>query len=248
MGYRHIYGYLCVVMLWSVFLSTACSQGQAAHIARSLTPTPPGWSAPDPHRIKASEDAHQKIMETKPDILFIGDSITENWRTDGKAVWDANFKPMNAFNYGAGGDMIQHVLWRIVTYQWEGVAPKAIVLLIGANHGGNAEIHQGIKNLIVVMNKTFPTAKIICMSTFPYNMKFKEEKTRHFISNKYLPDLEKEFPFVRVLDITTKLLDPNGDVTPEFFKDGQHISEKGYQVWAAELLPVLKEAVGAEKK
>jgi len=35
-------------------------------------------------------------------MIFIGDSITRNWLGPGKAVWDANFAPRNALDFGIG--------------------------------------------------------------------------------------------------------------------------------------------------
>src|SRR5258707_13373044 len=45
------------------------------------------------------------------DILFMGDSITDNWRTKGSNVWNKVYAPRHAANFGIGGDRTQHVLW-----------------------------------------------------------------------------------------------------------------------------------------
>jgi len=37
----------------------------------------------------------------------------EYWNNEGKPVWESNYAPVGAINYGIGGDMTQHVLWRI---------------------------------------------------------------------------------------------------------------------------------------
>jgi lysophospholipase L1-like esterase len=44
---------------------------------------------------------------------------------------------------------------------------------------------------------------------------------------------------VRFLDIGEKLA-PGGKVTKEVFADGVHLTEKGFQIWAEEMLPLLK--------
>ena len=46
------------------------------------------------------------------DVLFVGDALTDEWRKDydekttrgGKAVWDKEFAPLKAANFGIGGD------------------------------------------------------------------------------------------------------------------------------------------------
>ncbi len=65
------------------------------------------------------------------DLLFLGDSITEYWLTDGKQVWEREFGRWNTANYGIAGDTTQGVAARIRDGELEGIKPKALVLLIG---------------------------------------------------------------------------------------------------------------------
>src|SRR5580658_3435240 len=46
-------------------------------------------------------------------LVFLGDSITNNWEKAGKEVWDKYWGPLNAANFGIGGDRTEHVLWRL---------------------------------------------------------------------------------------------------------------------------------------
>ena len=46
------------------------------------------------------------------DLLFVGDSITDGWGRPGRAVWEKTFLPLNAANFGIGGDTTGGVLWR----------------------------------------------------------------------------------------------------------------------------------------
>jgi lysophospholipase L1-like esterase len=50
------------------------------------------------------------------DIIFVGDSITQNWRAAGKEVWDKEFAPRNALDFGVSSDQTQNVLWRLDNY------------------------------------------------------------------------------------------------------------------------------------
>lgn len=43
-------------------------------------------------------------------VLFVGDSITRRWQTDGLEVYDKYYVPIGAANYGVGGDSTQHVI------------------------------------------------------------------------------------------------------------------------------------------
>jgi lysophospholipase L1-like esterase len=68
------------------------------------------------------------------DILFMGDSITDNWRSKGSNVWNEYYTPRNAANFGIGGDRTQHVLWRIENGELDNIHPKVTVLMIGTNN------------------------------------------------------------------------------------------------------------------
>lgn len=73
---------------------------------------------------------HEHASEVK--VVFLGDSITERWASNGKEVWKAHYEPKKAFNYGIGGDQTQHIIWRIQHGEFEKVSPKVIVLMIGS--------------------------------------------------------------------------------------------------------------------
>jgi hypothetical protein len=85
-----------------------------------------------------------KLRELKAgrvDLLWIGDSITQDWEKSGPPAWQ-DFAPVwqrfyatrNAVNLGFKGDATAHLLWRLRNGQ---LAPaKGAVLLIGANNFG----------------------------------------------------------------------------------------------------------------
>jgi beta-glucosidase len=49
---------------------------------------------------------------------------------------------------------------------------------------------------------------------------------------------------VQFLDFDDKLLDAQGQVTKEHFVDGVHLTNRGYQIWAREMNPLLTEMLG----
>src|SRR5476649_60134 len=46
-------------------------------------------------------------------LVLLGDSITDYWSTTGKEVWDMNFSPMRAANFGIAADKVENILWRV---------------------------------------------------------------------------------------------------------------------------------------
>jgi lysophospholipase L1-like esterase len=65
------------------------------------------------------------------------------------------------------------------------------------------------------------------------------------ITNKILKkDLTKLDGNLTFLDITSKQVLPNGEYNPELCtKDFVHLSDKGYDLWAGEILPIIKKYV-----
>jgi hypothetical protein len=103
------------------------------------------------------------------DIIFIGDSITQGWLGKGKDVWNANFAPRNALDFGISGDQTQHVLWRMENYPIGRLHPKVAVILIGTNNQANspAEIAAGVSAVITKTQAMFPGVRIILNSIMP---------------------------------------------------------------------------------
>jgi lysophospholipase L1-like esterase len=92
------------------------------------------------------------------DVLFMGDSITDFWRSSGgrgrrgqpvepakegenrpnagKPVFDKYFGSWKVANFGIAGDTTQGVLWRLHNGEGQGFQPKAVMLMIGTNNTG----------------------------------------------------------------------------------------------------------------
>src|SRR6185369_15210426 len=106
---------------------------------------------------KRHENFLKRAKEGKMDLLFLGDSITEGWGNN--AVWQKYYTPLNAANFGIGGDVTQNVLWRITTGgEIEGLTPKVAVLMIGTNnfglHGDNEEaVTKGVTTLVKTLRE-----------------------------------------------------------------------------------------------
>src|ERR1700761_6538635 len=61
----------------------------------------------NPDLLKFTTSQVASFISRDADIIFIGDSITQNWFGAGKAIWDANFAARNALDFGIGGDQTQ---------------------------------------------------------------------------------------------------------------------------------------------
>jgi hypothetical protein len=87
------------------------------------------------------EDRVRRTKEGDVDLLFVGDSITQNYEKTGPApgqmflpIWEEFFSPHRPLNLGFAGDQTQNALWRLQNGEVDGLSPGNIVLLLGTNN------------------------------------------------------------------------------------------------------------------
>lgn len=194
-----------------------------------------------------TEKAKAQTAEKTVPILFLGDSITQQWLFEathkwpgGLDSWKKYFTPMGAVNFGISADRIEHLLWRITDGEQLQINPKIIVLLIGTNnlHGNPRcspiQIAEGIKLTIDTITKKLPSSKILLLGLLPRNMldtDAKNVKEINLMLAKYA-DGKQVFFFD-----AGPSLDKDGKVSIEIFRDGIHLSPEGYELFAQLLLP-----------
>lgn len=201
----------------------------------------------------------EKAKQGKIDLYFEGDSITRRWEATHKANWDQNFGGWKAADFGAGGDRTQNVLYRLQNGELDGVHPKVVVLLIGTNNvgfvppGGSdealvADVTKGIKACLDVIRQKAPKAKILLIGITPRNTNG---------STALMPTIDKindriarfaDHKTIKFLNINDKLADKDGKLYEGMTDDGLHLTDKGYQVWADAMKPILTEWLGPPAK
>src|ERR1700733_8221777 len=156
-----------VLLAFSVLLIVPLS-GSARTI---LAATPisrmdlPWWRAR--HEAKLKEIAAAQL-----ELIFLGDSITQDWEDTGPPewrdfvpVWQRFYGDRHAVNLGFKGDTTASLIWRIRNGEVAGIAPKAAVILIGANNLGRVhwsaeDTVAGIDTIIDELRKRLPATKI----------------------------------------------------------------------------------------
>lgn len=258
----------CVVLLLSVGASAVVAQDQEKKTApkadqpaadqakkadaKAARPAPPSATVAAP---RAGDGGwmrlHQQYLEklksgAAPEVVFLGDSITQGWGGAGKRVWDRFYAPRKALNLGIGGDRTQHVLWRIEHGEVEGIEPKALVLMIGTNNiGANPpeEIAQGIKLILEKLHEKLPRTKILLLSVFPRDPGPEGAKRKLVQSlNEKLAPLADGKSIV-LLDIGARFLEPDGAIAKTTMPDHLHLSPKAYRDWAEAIEPTLREMI-----
>jgi len=188
--------------------------------------------------LKSSEDHKNDIK-----LVFLGDSITSHWMTEGIEVWNKYYANRGAFNYGIGGDTTQNVLWRIQNHELDGLNPKVIILLIGTNNIVNpgptdADIAHGITQIIKELRAKLPNSKIISLGITPRSDSNGETKA---IQINSLIAKNADEVNVFFLDMSSHFLDSASKEKVGLFKDGKHLTGEGYQVWYEAMEPTLSQ-------
>jgi lysophospholipase L1-like esterase len=230
-SFRHA---LSAVILFSAELTAS------ANTAIKPEPRDPNW-------VKRHDGFVEIAKAGNVDVLFIGDSITDAWRRpspDGKGVWDANFAPLRAANFGISGDRTQHLLWRLQNGELEGIKPKAVVMMIGTNNTGferdnttprntPAETAAGVQEIIKLLRAKQPQARILLLAVFPRGEKPDHPQRKQVNEINALISKFHDGKNVHYLDIGRKFLAADGTLPKEIMPDFLHPKEKGYEIWAA---------------
>jgi len=189
---------------------------------------------------KTNARAHAEASSIQ--LVFDGDSITDGWQGRGKAIWDAHYGKLHAFDFGISGDRTEHVLWRLSQGQVDGIHPKLIAIMIGTNNlGSNSpeQIAEGVQTVVAEYRKRCPDAVILLQAIFPRgNEPTNPARAKIKSINSAISKLDdgKNVIFV---DFSDKFLDANGTLPPDIMPDFLHPNEKGYEIWANAIQPVI---------
>lgn len=246
--------------------SLLCALAAAVFLAACSLPADRQAAAPT--AVKTKESAAAAIKRKDPDgrfeklhrsfidrgkagpigLLFVGDSITQNW-TKAPQVWKDHFERYRPANFGIGGDRTQHLLWRLENGELEGIAPQVVVLLIGTNNSadyGAEQIAAADTKIVQLIRAKIPRAKVLVLGIFPRGNRSGEsvqvtarrmEAIRG--ANAELGKLD-DGENVRFLDIGPAFVDGDGKIPASLMPDQLHPSAEGYRVWAQAMQPTLE--------
>ena len=235
---------LCLALvLGSVCLPAFLS----AHSADEAAPRPDGgWKDRQKLLNERAAEAGDKAK-----VIFIGDSITQGWESDGKEVWAKYYAHRNAVNLGIGGDRTQHVLWRLNNGNLEGLKPKAAVLMIGTNNSNGddntpGQIADGIAAIVKKLRTQLPDTKILLLAIFPRNENYTAQRGKLAMINQVIRRQADE-KNVFWVDFGHKFLRDDGTLPAELMPDYLHLTKKGYEIWAESIEDQLSKIIGDKR-
>ncbi len=189
--------------------------------------------------LKSHESFVAIAKKGEAQVVFLGDSITAGWAGNGKEVFK-EYAKYNAANFGIGGDQVQHVLWRVENGEFEGIKPKAVVLMIGTNNVGNPAhtpelIANGIKKIIAAIHERSPDTKVLLLAIFPRGEKEDPKLNPGRAKNQAVNAIIAKFDDgkkVHFLDIGAKFLTADGTLEKSVMPDLLHLNAASYQIEA----------------
>jgi lysophospholipase L1-like esterase len=183
----------------------------------------------------------EKVAEAKRragqvDLLFVGDSITQNYeRTSAeefsnfRPLWDELFGPHRAMNLGFDGDRTYNVLWRLRHGEADGLQPKDVVVLIGTNNffRSNMEPHgetpqqvtAGTLAIVEELHTRMPEARVLVLSILPTGFGA-EWMLKIDAVNAQVQAAVTKLAYARYLDVSGSFLDGKR-VRDELYYEGR---------------------------
>jgi lysophospholipase L1-like esterase len=201
------------------------------------------------HEEKLAEARKLVAAGHSPELVFIGDSITEGWEKEGREVWQRHNARYHALDLGFGGDRTENVLWRLQHGELDGLAPKVAVLMIGTNNTGHraedpSTTAAGIKRLLHEIRQRLPDTKVLLLAVFPRGerpgdpLRVINERVNRLIAG------EADGRSVYFLNINAALTEPDGTLSKDVMPDLLHPNAKGYAIWQREMQPLLQDLLG----
>ena len=169
--------------------------------------------------------------------LFVGSSTFRHWESLADDMY-----PKPILNRGFGGSTMRQLLEFservILKYKF-----KKLFIYEADNDMGKTpekflELLNQLSEIIKLSHNHQPEAQIYILS--PKCSPAKRKRCKWMMErNKKIEEVCEEYPYVTYVDIASGFVDENNMVKEEFFKDGMHPSELGYQYITKILKPLL---------
>ncbi len=125
------------------------------------------------------EEKQAELHRLPVKLLWLGDSITQNWERSSRQDWQ-DFAPAwqrfygdrHAVDLGFKGDSTCHLLWRLQHGELDNISPRVAIVLIGANNFGHVhtdadETFEGIEVILDEIHRRLPQTHIVLLGVLP---------------------------------------------------------------------------------
>lgn len=181
--------------------------------------------------------------KTSGEIVFFGDSITEFFDLERYMTCFDNI--YNCGIHGITSDMLLHFIDEgVLKYE-----PSQVFIMIGTNDLGNTlmssprDIALNVKEMVEIIHYNLPDCQIHVLSCIPclekqHGYKATKEGIR---SNDVLKMIFKEYKriipyeYVHFINVYPALCNKKGEPIENYYIDGLHINDQGYQALSHEI-------------
>ena len=175
-------------------------------------------------------EAKLKVLPAATDrVVFYGSSSIRLWTTLAQ-----DFPQINTVNIGFGGSTLAACAWffeRLVVP----ANPASLVFYAGDNDLGDGrhpeEVYLFFCAFAEKMRSNFPAVPVSFLSIKISPARWHMVNQIQYANQLICSEVTKRVGY-QYIDMTTPLLDTNGQPRREFFEeDGLHLSQAGYRVW-----------------
>lgn len=176
-------------------------------------------------------------LKINPEIVFIGDSII----SQGK--WQKYFPQKRICNLGMSGDVSFNLAYRAkIIKKWN---PEKIFILVGVNDMSRiidpvGNFSRDYKEMLKNIASENPNSQIFCISILPVSEKSLSKNQLILKANKEISKIANENSNVAMLDIHKSFCDSSGMMSKKYTRDGIHLNEEGYAIFAGSLSKFVK--------
>ena len=206
------------------------------------------WSQFD--KINATVAEHKG----KSQLVFFGDSITQNWTgrwnrvaNEKKRAIDRHFGKYHAIGMGISGDRTEHLIYRAKNGHFKDYQPKVIVLMIGVNNiwgeRYNAqETAEGIEALVKTLRKVAPRSQILLHGPFATGETANSPRRKTIVGiHQRIASLDK-LDNVHYFPLHQKLIKEDGTLNYQYMSgDKIHLKRPAYDFWAHQIKDKVEE-------
>ena len=200
------------------------------------------WLLKEQAKLQQNYRELNQLSIKEPDIIFIGDSIVEYYPLQELLQTDKRL-----INRGIRGYKTDLLLENLDAHLF-GQALDKVFILIGTNDIGKAmpqtETLVNLEAVIQEISRDYPLAQIQLLSVLPVNESPTYKSTVYIRSNKKIQALNQAYRQlasaymnVQFIDLYDAFLNEEGQLRPDYTRDGLHLTIAGY----ADLSKVLQE-------
>jgi beta-glucosidase len=253
---RKITAIIISLLLSMMLFVTACQEEQKSQSSivkkhAAVTAVPRTDKATVRWWEQRQKQVNERLKKGHIDLLFIGDSITHGWESQGRDIWRQYYAPRKSLNMGFSGDRTENVLWRLDHSNLKKISPKLAVIMIGTNNSnGNdytaEQIADGIIAVCERLRERLPKTKILLLAIFPRNETPSAQREKNAKAS-LLASKIADGKMIYYLDINSNFLTKDGMLTKDIMPDYLHPNKAGYKIWAEAIEPKVAELMGEKK-